>query len=101
MNPHKTEQDTTAYPQQDSEPGSTDDTPGLCFTQLLREWARADKMLEPPSKPPTAELSAEINSLSDEPLCLTLLLREAEQSPEGAENLEQYLRSRAGSSAAK
>lgn len=32
-----------------------------------------------------------------EPLCLTLLLQEAERSPEGAENLRQYLQSRSGS----
>lgn len=100
MNTHKTEQDTTAYPQQDSEPESIDDTPGLCFTQLLR-----DKPIDEQERAFRAKAGWPLPSLpsasSDEPLCLTLLFQEAEQSPEGAENLRLYLQSRSGPAAAE
>ena len=83
-----------------SRPSSTDDTPGLCFTQLLRdqpmdEQERAFRAKAGLPLPPLPSVS------SDEPLCLTLLLQEAEQSPEGAENLRLYLQSRSGPAAAK
>lgn len=38
---------------------------------------------------------------SDEPLCMTLMLQEADESLEGAENLRRYLQSRADCSDAK
>lgn len=76
---------------------SEDDTPGLCITQMLREWDRQDDSADPALAPPTPLATRDL----EEPLCLTLLLQEADKSLEGAENLRWYVRSRAGAAGEK
>ena len=70
--------------------------PAATDAKVMRKTpTRSVLRMNPKTDPVDAEAkpSAGESFRPDEPLCMTLLLREADETPQGAENLRKYLES--------